>query len=106
MTSHILSLATWVQFLMSAETLCRAPAISRRTEPVRVSSLTRALLYCCALYNFSLLDFVCDNLALTELQILAQPSYLHCFGELELRPGPALAHMCWTGTWAEIRAIV
>ena len=33
------------------------------------------------------------------------PSYFRCFGELELWPGPALAHICWPGTWAEIIAI-
>ena len=31
---------------------------------------------------------------------------MHCFEELELGPGPALAHMCGPGTWAEIIAIV
>ena len=35
------SLATWVRFLTSAETLCSASAILRGTEPVSV--LTRAL---------------------------------------------------------------
>ena len=40
---------------MSPETLCRALVILRGTEPV--SALTRALLYCCALYNFFFLGF-------------------------------------------------
>ena len=38
--------------------------------------------------------------------ILTQPSDLHCFGELELGPWPALAYMRGPGTWAESRAIV
>ena len=27
-----------------------------------------------------------------------RPSDFHCFGELELGPGPTLAHVCWPGT--------
>ena len=46
------SQAAWVRFPLGAETLCSASAILRGNEPV--SALTRALLYCCALYNFSL----------------------------------------------------
>ena len=40
----------------------RPLTILRGTEFVSV--LTRALLYCSALYNFSFFDFVSDNLAL------------------------------------------
>ena len=58
------SLATLVRFPLGAETLCRSSAILRGTEPV--SALTRALLYCCALYNFSFLDFVSVDLSLTR----------------------------------------
>ena len=49
------SRATWIWFMMSAETLCSASAILRGTEPV--SALTRALVYCCTLQNFLLLGF-------------------------------------------------
>ena len=35
-----------------------------------------------------------------------QPSDFHCFGELELGPWPAFAHMYGPGTWEEIIAIV
>ena len=58
-----------------------------------------SFLYCCTLYNFSFLDFVSGDLALTEWEILTRPSNFHCFGELEPWPWPALAHLC---TWAEI----
>ena len=62
--------------------------------------------YIAALSLFFFLDNVCGDLALTELQILTQPSNFHYFGELELWPWPTLAYMCWPGTWAEIIAIV
>ena len=38
--------------------------------------------------------------------MLTTPSEFHCFGELELGPWPALAHVWGPGTWAEIIAIV
>ena len=62
--------------------------------------------YIAALSIIFFLDFVSGDLALTELQILKQPSDFHCFEELEVGPGPALAHMCRPGTSAEIIAIV
>ena len=37
--------------------------------------------------------------------MLTRPSDFHCFGELELGPWPALAHMWGPGTWAEIISI-
>ena len=49
------SLATWVRFLMSAETLCCASCILRGTEPV--SALIRALFYIAALSLFFFLGF-------------------------------------------------
>ena len=33
--------------------------------------------------------------SVAESYILTQPSDFHCFGELELGPRQALAHMCW-----------
>ena len=44
-----------VRFQQGAETLCRPSAIWRGTKLVSV--LTRALLYCCTLYNFFFLRF-------------------------------------------------
>ena len=38
------------------------------------SSLTHALLYCCALYNFIFLDFVSVDLALTGFKVLKHPT--------------------------------
>ena len=59
------SRVTWVQFLMSAETLCSASAILRGTEPV--SALTRAFYFVALSIIFFFLDFVSGELALTEL---------------------------------------
>ena len=59
------SLATWVLFFMSAETLCSVSAILRNTEPaVHWHAL---FLYCCALSFSFFLDFVSGYLARTEL---------------------------------------
>ena len=95
---------TWVQFLISAEFLCSSSAILCGIEPVSAMKPAHSILQC-SLYFF-FLDFLSGNFALTELWILTQPSDFSCFGELELGaslgPGPALAHMCRAGTWAEI----
>ena len=49
-------------FQQGAEILYILLAILRVTEPV--SALTRALLYCCTLYNFSFSNFVSGKIAL------------------------------------------
>ena len=61
-SSRVLKL--WDGFQQGAETLCHPLAILRGLEPV--SALTRARLYRCALYDFSLLNFVSGDLALTR----------------------------------------
>ena len=79
------------------------------TEPV--SALTLALFYCSAtaLYNFCFFCLCSLQIlfflgfrqwrsraeSVAESYILTQPSDFHCFGELELGPRQALAHMCW-----------
>ena len=63
-------------------------------------------LYCCALYNLFFLGFRQGRSRANKVVSINTTIHLHCFGELELGPGPALAHMCWPGTKAEIIAIV
>ena len=89
-----MSLATWVRFLISAEMLCSASAILRGTESVSAMTLALfILLQCCTLYNFFFLGFR-QWLSRAD-RVVNLNSDSHCFGELELGPWPALAHMCW-----------
>ena len=69
---------------------------------------TRSL-YVLSIISF-FLDFVSGNLALSWQSCKSwyyhqTSTVLDNFGEVELGPGPAFAHMCWPGTWAEIVAI-
>ena len=79
------SLVIWVQFAYGSKFFCSAAAILRGTEPV--SAQTRSFLYCCALYNFSFLDFVSGDFALTGFWFLTWTSDFHCFGALRVWPG-------------------
>ena len=54
----------WFKIWVKILGIWQTPTTSSGTEPV--SGLTLALLYCCALYNFSLLKFASGNLVLTE----------------------------------------
>ena len=101
-----MSWTIWVQFLQGVAPSCSLSAILHGTEPV--STLTHALLYCCTLTIFSVLDFVGGDLALTGFSLLTWTSNFHCFGSLGVWPGsqgPGLGHMCWPSTWAWLQLL-
>ena len=87
------SRGAWVQILQGTETFCLPSAILRGTEPV--SALARALLYCCALYNFYFLDFLSGDLALTGFYFLTWTSDFNCFGALGVGPGARTWLLAW-----------
>ena len=87
------SRGAWVQILQGTETFCLPSAILRGTE--LVSALARALLYCCALYNFYFLDFLSGDLALTGFYFLTWTSDFNCFGALGVGPGARTWLLAW-----------